>query len=100
MTSIAPAYHSVSRVWKIRSLHLYTTFVADLERGWAMGPRPAAAASTTLPPDAPPTLRYTAYPIFYQQPIRYPNPVTGLPVKPVNVVEGRVPEALKAQDEK
>lgn len=87
-------------VWKIRSLHLYTTFVADLERGWALGPRPAAAASTTLPPDAPPTLRYSAYPIFYQQPIHYPNPVTGLPVKPVDVVAGRMPEALKAQDEK
>ena len=33
-------------VWKIRSLHQYTTFVADLTRGWAQGPRPAAGAST------------------------------------------------------
>jgi len=87
-------------VWKIKSLHLYTTFVADLARGWAQGPRPAAGASTTLPPDAPPTLRYESYPVFYQQPIHYPNPVTGLPVKPVDVVEGRMPDPLKAQDEK
>ena len=87
-------------VWKISSLHLYTTFSADLERGWAQGPRPAAAASTTLPPDSPPTLSYSAYPIFYLQPMHYPNPVTGKPVKPVNVVEGRRPEVLKALDEK
>jgi hypothetical protein len=86
-------------VWKIRNLHLYTTFVADLERGWSGGPRPAAGAATTLPPDAPPTLRYAGFPIFYQQPIHYPNPVTGLAVKPVGVVEGRVVEPLKARDE-
>ncbi|HWL63997.1 MAG TPA: nuclear transport factor 2 family protein [Steroidobacteraceae bacterium] len=87
-------------VWKISALHLYTTFSADLERGWALGPRPAAAASTVLPPDSPPTLSYSAYPLFYLQPIHYPNPVTGKPVKPVNVVEGRRPEVLRALDEK
>jgi hypothetical protein len=86
-------------VWKIRSLHLYTTWVADLAQGWGGGPRPAAGVSTTLPPDAPPTLRYSGYPIFYQQPIHYPNPVTGLVVRPVGVVEGRVVEPLKARDE-
>lgn len=66
-------------VWKIRSLHQYTTFVADLTRGWAQGPRPAAGASTVLPPDRPPSLRYQSYPIYTQTPIHYPNPVTGLP---------------------
>jgi len=86
-------------VWKIRRMHLYTTFVADLDRGWAGGPRPAAGASTSLPPDAPPTLRYTGFPVFYQQPIHYPNPVTGLTVKPVGVVEGRIVAPLKARDE-
>lgn len=86
-------------VWKIKSLHLYTTFVADLEGGWAQAPRPAAGTSQELPPDAPPTLRYQSYPIYYPQPIHYPNPVTGLPVQPVPVVEGRLPEPLKALDE-
>jgi hypothetical protein len=52
-----------------------------------------------LPPDAPPTLRYTGFPVFYQQPIHYPNPVTGLPVKPVGVVEGRLVAPIKARDE-
>ncbi len=87
-------------VWKIKTLHLYTTFAADLKRGWAQGPRPAAGISQELPPDRPPTLRYESYPVFYQQPIHYPNPVTGLPVERVDVVEGKMPEPLKAQDEK
>ncbi len=92
-------YVKEGSVWKIRSLHLYTTWVADLQLGWGVGPRAAPGASTTLPPDAPPTLRYSGYPIFYQQPIHYPNPVTGLAVKPVGVVEGRVVEPIKARDE-
>jgi len=93
-------YVKQNGVWKIKTVHLYTTFVADLQRGWAQGPRPAAGTSQTLLPDAPPTLRYQSYPIYYQQPIHYPNPVTGLAVKPVPVVEGKMPEPLKAQDEK
>jgi hypothetical protein len=93
-------YVKQNGVWKIKSLHLYTTFVADLQRGWAQGPRPAAGTSQTLPPDAPPTLRYESYPIYYLQPFHYANPVTGLAVKPVPVVEGKMPEPLKAQDEK
>jgi hypothetical protein len=86
-------------VWKIQSLHLYTTFVADLEKGWSGGPRPAAGTSATLPPDRPPSLRYAGFPIFYQQPIHYPNPVTGLPVRAVGVQEGLVVEPMKGRDE-
>jgi hypothetical protein len=93
-------YVKQNGVWKIRTLHLYTTFVADLKRGWAQGPLPAAGISQTLPPDKPPTLRYESYPVFYQQPIHYPNPVTGLPVERVDVVTDKMPEPLKAQDEK
>ena len=86
-------------VWKIRRLHFYTTFVADLERGWANGPRPAAGVSSELPPDRPPTLRYQSYPLFTQHPIHYPNPVTGLPVKIRGVQEGGQPEPLVGLDE-
>jgi SnoaL-like domain len=71
-------------VWKIKSLHLYTSFAADLARGWAGGPRPAAGVSAVLPPDRPPTERYQAFPIFSAQPIHYPNPVTGLAPKLVD----------------
>ncbi|MET0280387.1 MAG: nuclear transport factor 2 family protein [Steroidobacteraceae bacterium] len=92
-------YVKENGIWKIQSLHLYTTFVADLENGWSQGPRPAAGASSALPPDRPPTLRYAGYPIFYQQPMHYPNPVTGLPVKPVGVKEGVQLETMKGSDE-
>ena len=85
-------------VWKIRSLHQYTTFVADLARGWANGPRPAAGASTELPPDRPPSLRYQSYPIYTQTPIHYPNPVTGLPVTIRGVEEGKQQEPLIGLD--
>jgi hypothetical protein len=92
-------YVKENGVWKISKLHFYTTFVAELERGWAGGPRPAAGASSLLPPDQPPTLRYQSYPLYTQHPIHYPNPVTGLPVKLVAVQEGRQPEPLVGLDE-
>jgi hypothetical protein len=73
-------YVKQNGVWKIQSLHLYTTFIADLEKGWSEGPRPAPGASAALPPDRPPTLRYQSFPIYYMQPFHYPNPVTGAAV--------------------
>jgi hypothetical protein len=72
-------YVKQNGVWKIKTLHLYTTFIADLEKGWSNGPRPAPGASATLPPDLPPTLRYQSFPIYYVQPFHYPNPITGKP---------------------
>jgi hypothetical protein len=87
-------------VWKIHALHQYTTFVADLARGWANGPRPAAGASSELPPDRPPSLRYQSYPIYTQTPIHYPNPVTGLPVIIRGVEEGKEQEPLTGLDRK
>ncbi len=87
-------------VWKIAKVHLYTTFIADLELGWAQGPRPAPGVSAALPPDRPPTDSYQSFPLFHaRQPIHYPNPVTGLPPKPVDVVEGRRPEAIVPRGE-
>jgi hypothetical protein len=85
-------------VWKIRAVHLYTTFIADLEKGWSLGPRPAPGASVKLPPDRPPTLRYQSYPIFNQHPIHYPNPLTGLPVKMTGVLEGPLPEPMAPRE--
>ena len=79
-------------------LHFYTTFVADLARGWANGPRPAAGVSAELPPDHPPSVRYQSYPLYTQHPIHYPNPVTGLPVKIIGVQEGKQTEPLVGLD--
>jgi hypothetical protein len=67
-------------VWKIARQHLYTTFIGDLEKGWAKGPINSPGASSTLPPDAPPTFTYEAFPTYYVMPFHYPNPVTGAPV--------------------
>jgi hypothetical protein len=85
--------------WKISKVHLYTTFIADLERGWSGGPRPAPGASSVLPPDRPPSERYQSFPIFHAtQPIHYPNPVTGLMPKLVGVAEGRRPDAITPRE--
>jgi hypothetical protein len=65
-------------VWKIARQHLYTTFLADYEKGWARGALNAPGPSPALPPDRPPSFTYEAFPTYYVQPFHYPNPVTGL----------------------
>jgi len=64
-------------VWKIKSDHLYQTFLADYAQGWSHGALPAPGPSTTLPPDRPPSSHYKPYPAFEEVPFHYPNPVTG-----------------------
>ncbi len=66
-------------VWKISKLHLYTTFLADLEKGWSHGALPVPGPSDKLPPDRPPTVVYQAFPTFFAPPFHYDNPVTGQP---------------------
>jgi hypothetical protein len=70
-------YVKVNGVWKIRTLHLYTTFLADLEKGWSHGPRPAPAADAVLRPDRPPSVRYQSFPLYSMAPFHYPHPVNG-----------------------
>jgi SnoaL-like domain len=91
-------YVKENGVWKIHRLHFYTTYVADLARGWANGPRPAAGVSADVPPDRPPSVRYQSYPLYTQHPIHYPNPVTGLPVTIVGAQEGKETEPLVGLD--
>ena len=64
-------------VWKIRSLHQYTRFVADYEKGWSEAPLSLEGTRSEFPPDRPPTVRYAAFPTYYIPPITFPNPVTG-----------------------
>jgi triacylglycerol lipase len=66
-------------VWKFKSLHFYPTFITDYDKGWAKDAQPAAMASTTLPPDRPPTETYEIYPKAHVPPFHYRNPVTGEP---------------------
>ncbi|HTY94796.1 MAG TPA: nuclear transport factor 2 family protein [Steroidobacteraceae bacterium] len=75
-------YVKENGVWRIQSDHLYLTYLADLEKGWAHGALPAPGPSRTLPPDRPPTVDYKPFPAFQELPFHYPNPVTGKWVQP------------------
>ncbi len=64
-------------VWKIKSLHFYPTFITDYTKGWGKDAQPVPTASTTLPPDLPPSEVYEIYPKAYVPAFHYVNPVTG-----------------------
>jgi hypothetical protein len=70
-------YVKENGVWRIKSDHLYLTFLADYEKGWAHGALPAPGPSKTLPPDRPASVNYLPFPAFQELPFHYPNPVTG-----------------------
>jgi hypothetical protein len=81
-------------VWKIQSLHYYPTFITDYDKGWAQDAEPAPQASSTLPPDRPPTEVYAIYPKAFVPPFHYRNPVTGEPPRypPVGAPSARAAE--------
>jgi acetyl esterase/lipase len=65
-------------VWKFSVDHTYNTWTASYDGGWMKGvtgnvPGP----SRDLPPDAPPTLVFKMFPVVYDIPFHYANPVTG-----------------------
>jgi hypothetical protein len=67
----------VDGVWKFRKDHVYTTFSAFYDGGWALESRPAPGINKTLPPDLPPSDVYQAFPGVYVPPYHYQHPVTG-----------------------
>jgi len=84
-------------VWKIKKDHLYTTFFAPYDTGWAMGARPAPKVSDKVPPDRPPSEIYESFPGIYIPPFHYKNPAAnqGTAPKP-GKGELPVPEELQA----
>jgi hypothetical protein len=73
-------YVKESGVWKIRSLHLYTTFLAPYEGGWLNADPKAIedyAMGRGVTPDRPSSVGYEPYPGVFVPPFHYPNPVTG-----------------------
>jgi hypothetical protein len=64
-------------VWKINSLHLFTTMRTPYEDGWGVTALPRSEPLASLPPDLPPTVAYENYPAVYVPPFHYANPVTG-----------------------
>jgi hypothetical protein len=61
-------------IWKIKKDHLYTTFFAPYDTGWALDPRPAPKVSDKVPPDKPPSETYESFPGIYIPPFHYKNP--------------------------
>jgi triacylglycerol lipase len=64
-------------VWKLAALRYFPTFISDYDQGWAKDAKPVPTASTTLPPDRPPTSVYEIYPKAHIPPYHYDNPVSG-----------------------
>lgn len=58
-------------VWLIQAMHVYTILVTDYSEGWGRSALPAPAASTQLPPDRAPTVRYEAYPKVFTPPLHF-----------------------------
>ncbi len=72
-------YVKVAGVWKFRKFHLYTSFLAEVNKGWSHGALPAPARNEEIPPDRSPTEVYRAFPGFYVPAFHYDNPVSGKP---------------------
>jgi hypothetical protein len=65
-------------IWKLKVDHVYNTFTAAYEGGWAHGASTGMPGpSTELPPDAPPSAKIAMFPVVYDIPFHYANPVTG-----------------------
>jgi len=69
-------------VWKIRSLHLYTTMYTPYEDGWAKTALPNEGPSSQMPPDRSPSVDYKAFPAAYVVPFHYENPGVGAKAQP------------------
>ena len=73
-------YINDNGTWRISKQHYWVTFWGDYDQGWTgAGIIPMAPASTTNPPDAPPSVVYQSFPNTYVVPFHYDHPVTGEP---------------------
>jgi hypothetical protein len=64
-------------VWMIKSIHLYTSFVAPYEKGWArLAPVEdwRSEVAKSFPPDRPASRRYAPFPAAFVAPFHYENP--------------------------
>lgn len=67
-------------VWRIRTLHWYTTVSGSYDQGWHKQPYPVQGPLPGLAPDRAPTQVYQSFPTFFLPPYHYFNPITGKPV--------------------
>src|SRR5262249_37649699 len=65
-------------VWKFSVDHTRNTFTAAYDGGWMKTASTVAPGpSKDFPPDAPPTLVFKMFPVVYDIPFHYANPVSG-----------------------
>ncbi len=67
-------YRFIDGRWRLQSAHVYQRMRSDYTQGWAKSAFPVRTAAAGYEPDAPPTVKYAAYPVFYVPPLRFPNP--------------------------
>lgn len=65
-------------VWKFSVDHTYNTLSASYAGGWAKGAsRMMPGPTPGFEPDAPPSMAIAMFPVVYEIPYHYANPVTG-----------------------
>jgi ketosteroid isomerase-like protein len=64
--------------WKFKTAHAYNTFNAAYDGAWVRnGGGALPGQNPDLPPDSPPTLEFEYWPVVYDIPFNYDNPVSG-----------------------
>jgi hypothetical protein len=71
------AYVKEGGIWKIRKLHGFITYYVEFDKGWNKGGVALPQKLGDLDPDAPPTVKYGAFPEVFVPPYHYTNPVSG-----------------------
>ena len=71
------AYVKDGGTWKIKQLHGYITYYVEFDKGWNKGGVTLPQKLDNLDPDAPPTVKYGAFPDVFVPPYHYRNPVSG-----------------------
>ncbi len=71
------AYVREDGVWKIASLHFFTTYYVEYDKGWNHGGVALARPLDAATPDAAASVAYEAFPAVFIPPYHYANPVTG-----------------------
>ena len=64
--------------WKLQVDHTYNTLASSYDGGWThAASRGVPGEDKALPPDAPPTTHFEMFPVVYDIPFHYANPVSG-----------------------
>ncbi|HUN26882.1 MAG TPA: nuclear transport factor 2 family protein [Steroidobacteraceae bacterium] len=84
-------------IWRLQTDHTYNTLGASYEGGWVRGAHPGVPGeSKEYPPDAPPTGKVAMFPVVYDIPFHYANPVTGRTAVPLIGASGEAPVTAAA----